>query len=55
MSKLWMTRAETADHLTVSLQTVDNFADAGLLIKHRLGRIVRFNRNEVDAAMGSQP
>jgi excisionase family DNA binding protein len=47
----WMTRRQVADYVQVDLQTVDNWSAAGILKKHSLGRVVRFHRDEVDAAM----
>jgi excisionase family DNA binding protein len=46
-----MTRAGVAEYLDVNLQTVDNMAADGRLKKHKMGRIVRFHRDEVDAGM----
>lgn len=47
----WLTRQGVAEYLGVCLQTVDNLTAKGRLRKHSIGRIVRFNRDEVDAAM----
>ncbi len=47
-----MTIAETADYLGVAPSTVRAMVKDGRLAAHRLGpRIVRLNRDEVDAAM----
>jgi excisionase family DNA binding protein len=46
-----MTRQGVAGYLGVDIQTIDNMAADGRLKKYSLGRIVRFHRDEVDAAM----
>ena len=47
----WLTRQGVAEYLVIDTQTVDNMAADGRLRKHALGRVVRFHRHEVDAAM----
>jgi excisionase family DNA binding protein len=47
----WLTRQGVADYLDIDIQTVDNWSAAGRLTKHAIGRVVRFHRDEVDAAM----
>jgi excisionase family DNA binding protein len=47
----WMTRQDVARYFGVDIQTIDNMAADGRLKKYALGRIVRFHRDEVDAAM----
>lgn len=53
-TSMWMTRKEVADYLEVSVDTVDRWARAGLLIAYKTkvpgGRknIVRFRRSDVE-------
>ena len=47
----YLTRREVADILDVCLTTVDHLSNAGVLRKYRSGRIVRFLRTEVMAAI----
>lgn len=47
----YMTRREVADLLDVCLTTVDHLSNAGILRKYRSGRVVRFLRSEVMAAI----
>lgn len=48
----WASRANTAKHLGVDLRTVDRMTADGRLTSYRNGsRVVRFDLNEVDAAM----
>jgi excisionase family DNA binding protein len=47
----WLTRAGVAEYLGINIQTVDNMAADGRLTKHVIGRVVRFHRAEIDAAM----
>lgn len=49
----YLTRREVADILDVCLTTVDHLSNAGVLRKYRSGRIVRFLRTEVMAALGN--
>jgi hypothetical protein len=50
-SSPWLDRQGVADHFGITPATVDNWSNAGILTKHRIGRVVRFHRNEVDAAL----
>jgi excisionase family DNA binding protein len=47
----WMTRQGVAEHLSIDLNTVDRWCSAGVLTRHSIGRVIRFRRDEVDAAM----
>ena len=47
----YLTRREVADLLYVCLTTVDHLSNAGILRKYRSGRVVRFLRSEVMAAI----
>jgi excisionase family DNA binding protein len=53
----WMTRAEAADYLRVTERTVDRYADAGRLTKHRVEGVqsVRFARSEVMSLVSTEP
>lgn len=53
MQQEYLTRREVADILDVCLTTVDHLSNAGVLRKYRSGRIVRFLRTEVMAALGN--
>ena len=49
-SSRWMTRREAAEHLKVSLRTLDNLrAYHDLPATHLIGRVVRFDRVALDA------
>jgi excisionase family DNA binding protein len=48
-----LTRREVSELLGVALATVDNWAKEGRLRKHRIGPVVRFQKNEVLAALTS--
>jgi excisionase family DNA binding protein len=52
----WMTRAEAADYLRVTERTVDRYADAGRLTKHRVEGVqsVRFARSEVMSLVSTE-
>ena len=47
----YLTRREVADLFDVCLTTVDHLSNAGILRKYRSGRVVRFLRSEVVAAI----
>ena len=47
----YVTRREVAKMLDVCLTTVDHLSNAGILRKYRNGRVVRFLRAEVIAAI----
>ena len=47
----YVTRLEVAKMLDVCLTTVDHLSNAGILRKYRSGRVVRFVRAEVIAAI----
>jgi excisionase family DNA binding protein len=49
----WASRADTAAHLQVSGMTVYRLTRDGILRTHKLGDTVRYDLNEVDAAMRS--
>jgi excisionase family DNA binding protein len=53
----WMTRAEAAKYLRVSLPTLDRHAAAGRITKYKApgGRAVRFLREELDGLLAPQP
>jgi excisionase family DNA binding protein len=44
----WATKDEAAQHIGVSVYTIDRLVKAGVITAHRLGRLVRFDLNEVD-------
>ncbi len=47
----WETRRELAARLQVSVKTVDNWRKAGKIPALKVGRSVRFDPAEVDAAL----
>ena len=49
-----MTAREVATYLNCSASTVRRLAAAGDLPHYRLGRLVRFRRNEIEAWLGRQ-
>ena len=48
-----ITRDQVAEYLKVSIQTVINYSNRGLLIAHKIGRRVLYNEDEVMAAIQS--
>jgi excisionase family DNA binding protein len=46
-----LTRHETADLLRVSLVTLNDWTNKGILTAYRLGNRVYYKRSEIDAAM----
>lgn len=48
-----ITREKVAEYLKVSIQTVINYTNRGLLIAHKIGRRVLYNEDEVVAAIQS--
>lgn len=48
-----ITRHQVADYLKVSIQTVINYTNRGLLTAHKIGRRVLYNEDEVKAALQS--
>lgn len=48
-----ITRDKVAEYLKVSIQTVINYTNKGLLIAHKIGRRVLYNEDEVKAAIQS--
>lgn len=46
--EVWLTRAEAARYLRVSVRTLDRMADAGEVTRYRLGRNVRFRLDELE-------
>lgn len=48
-----ITREKVAEYLKVSIQTVINYTNRGLLIAHKIGRRVLYNEDEVVAAIKS--
>ena len=54
----WMTRAEAAAYASVSKDTIDDWAKAGLIVKHKLnsakcGRVL-FDRKDIDKYIKSK-
>lgn len=49
----WMSAKEVASYLSVSLTTVHNWTLQGRLVKHKIGRAARFDRQEIDRRMDS--
>lgn len=48
-----ITREKVAEYLKVSIQTVINYTNRGLLVAHKIGRRVLYNEDEVIAAIQS--
>lgn len=48
-----ITREKVAEYLKVSIQTVINYTNRGLLVAHKIGRRVLYNEDEVVAAIQS--
>lgn len=46
-----ITREKVAGYLKVSIQTVINYTNRGLLVAHKIGRRVLYNEDEVRAAI----
>jgi excisionase family DNA binding protein len=53
----WMTRAEAAAYLRVGERTIDRYAEASKLTKHRVEGVqsVRFARSEVEGLVSAEP
>lgn len=49
----WLTKAEAAEHMRVSPRTIDAWAEAGRITRHRVEGLqsVRFRRDELDALL----
>lgn len=50
----FLTRQETAEMLHVTVQTIINYTNRGLLSVHKIGRRVLYNLEEVMAAVQSE-
>lgn len=48
-----ITRQKVAEYLKVSIQSVINYTNRGLLVAHKIGRRVLYNEDEVVAAIQS--
>ena len=46
-----ITREKVAEYLKVSIQTVINYTNRGLLVAHKIGRRVLYNEDEVRTAI----
>ena len=46
-----ITRDKVAEYLKVSIQTVINYTNRGLLVAHKIGRRVLYNEDEVRTAI----
>lgn len=47
----WLTAADAAAHLKISLPTIRSYTQRGLIPCHHLGRAVRYDRAEIDSWM----
>lgn len=47
----WLTRPAAAAYLGIHVNTLDRHIKAGTIPAHRIGRAVRLNRAELDAAL----
>lgn len=46
-----LTRNETAIFLNVSLATLNNWANIGIIKKHKIGNLVRYKKAELEEAL----
>lgn len=51
----WANQAEAAEHIGVSPRTLRKYVAAGLVPAHRIGRMIRFDLNEVDDSLQRVP
>ena len=49
----YLTRTQVAKYLSIGISTVDYWCRTGKLKKHKHGKSVRFDRQEIDAWMGT--
>jgi excisionase family DNA binding protein len=47
----YLTRQEVADLFKVSLVTIHDWTNKGILTKHRIGNKVRYKQNEIEQAL----
>lgn len=45
------TRSEAASYLQVSKATLNNWANLGIITKHKIGNLVRYKKSELDEAL----
>lgn len=50
----WATKDEAAQHIGVSIYTIDRLVKARRITAHKLGRLVRFDLNELDQMLAGQ-
>ena len=48
ISERYLTKGEVAGLMSVSLRTVDNLMRRGWLVYHKIGRTVRFRKDDID-------
>lgn len=51
----WAKQAEAAEHIGVNPRTLRKYVAEGLVPAHRIGRMIRFDLNEVDASLQRVP
>ena len=49
----WVTRLEATKILGVTLATINNWSNKGILKRHKIGNQVRFKREEIDKVLQS--
>src|SRR6266702_3293576 len=49
--EIWLSRAEAADYLQISLPTLDKHTNQGKIPVHRVGRLKRYKKIEVSDAV----
>ncbi len=54
MDKDWMTVEAAAEYLQISMTTAYRWTKEGRLPSHRIGRLLRYRKDEIDAAVKSQ-
>ena len=50
-SNEWATASEVSQFLKISLTTLHSWSNKGILIKHKIGRQIRFKRDEIQSAL----
>lgn len=47
----WLTRAEAAQYLKISIRSVDRLREQSRITPYRLGRAVRYRRRDLDKVL----
>ena len=51
----WLTRAQAANYLQVSIKTIQRAIDAGTLKASKIGRTVRIHKDDIDHYLRDNP